>query len=167
MQKFLIVGGNRLKGTIRASGSKNATLPVLAACILNASRNIIHEVPKLKDVLVMKDVLTHLGAGVTCRGSTLIVDSSNIQSVEISEDLMRRMRASKSCSGRHAHRFGRVKISYPGGCQIGSRPMDLHFKGLQSMGTVIKKSTVTYRPGQKLTGADIHLDLLAWGRQKT
>lgn len=61
VQKFLIVGGNRLKGTIRASGSKNATLPVLAACILNASKNIIHEVPKLKDVLVMKDVLTHLG----------------------------------------------------------------------------------------------------------
>ncbi|MDD4334844.1 MAG: UDP-N-acetylglucosamine 1-carboxyvinyltransferase [Desulfotomaculaceae bacterium] len=164
MQKFMIVGGNRLKGTIRASGSKNATLPVLAACILNASKNTIHEVPRLKDVAVMKDVLTYLGARVVCEGSTFIVDSSNIQSVEISEDLMRRMRASNLVLGSMLGRFGRVKISYPGGCQIGSRPMNLHFKGMQAMGAVIKEryGYITAQ-AEKLTGADIHLDLPSVG----
>lgn len=164
MQKFLIVGGNRLKGTIRASGSKNATLPVLAACILNASQSTIHEVPRLKDVTVMKDVLTYLGASVVCRGNTFIVDSSNIQSVEISEDLMRRMRASNLVLGAMLGRFGRVKISYPGGCQIGSRPMNLHFKGLQAMGAVIKERYgYISAQAEKLTGADIHLDLPSVG----
>ncbi|MFX4261419.1 UDP-N-acetylglucosamine 1-carboxyvinyltransferase [Pelotomaculum propionicicum] len=164
MQKFLIVGGNRLKGTIRASGSKNAALPVLAACILNASKNTIHEVPRLKDVAVMKDVLTYLGAKVVCEGSTFIVDSSNIQSVEISEDLMRRMRASNLVLGSMLGRFGRVKISYPGGCQIGSRPMNLHFKGMQAMGAVIKeKYGYISAQAEKLTGADIHLDLPSVG----
>lgn len=164
MQKFLIVGGNRLKGTIRASGSKNATLPVLAACILNSAKNTIHEVPRLKDVAVMKDVLTYLGAKVVCEGSTFIVDSTNIQSVEISEDLMRRMRASNLVLGSMLGRFGRVKISYPGGCQIGSRPMNLHFKGMQAMGAVIKER-YGYISAQadKLTGADIHLDLPSVG----
>lgn len=164
MQKFLIVGGNRLKGTIRASGSKNATLPVLAACILNSASNTIHEVPRLKDVAVMKDVLTYLGAKVVCEGSTFIVDSTNIQSVEISEDLMRRMRASNLVLGSMLGRFGRVKISYPGGCQIGSRPMNLHFKGMQAMGAVIKER-YGYISAQadKLTGADIHLDLPSVG----
>lgn len=164
MQKFLIVGGNRLKGTIRASGSKNATLPVLAACILNASQSTIHDVPRLKDVTVMKDVLTYLGASVVCRGNTFIVDSSNIQSVEISEDLMRRMRASNLVLGAMLGRFGRVKISYPGGCQIGSRPMNLHFKGLQAMGAVIKERYgYISAQAEKLTGADIHLDLPSVG----
>lgn len=164
MQKFLIVGGNRLKGTIRASGSKNATLPVLAACILNSAKNTIHEVPRLKDVAVMKDVLTYLGARVVCEGDTFIVDSTNIQSVEISEDLMRRMRASNLVLGSMLGRFGRVKISYPGGCQIGSRPMNLHFKGMQAMGAVIKER-YGYISAQadKLTGADIHLDLPSVG----
>lgn len=164
MQKFLIVGGNRLKGTIRASGSKNATLPVLAACILNSASNTIHEVPRLKDVAVMKDVLTYLGAKVVCEGSTFIVDSTNIQPVEISEDLMRRMRASNLVLGSMLGRFGRVKISYPGGCQIGSRPMNLHFKGMQAMGAVIKER-YGYISAQadKLTGADIHLDLPSVG----
>lgn len=164
MHKFLIVGGNRLKGTIRASGSKNATLPVLAACILNASKNTIHGLPKLKDVAVMKDVLTYLGAKVACEGSTFVIDSSNIQSVEISEDLMRRMRASNLVLGSMLGRFGRVKISYPGGCQIGSRPMNLHFKGMQAMGAVIReKYGYISAQAEKLNGADIHLDLPSVG----
>ncbi len=164
MQRFMIEGGNRLKGTIRASGSKNATLPVLAACILNASKNTIHGAPGLRDIAVMKDVLTCLGAGVVCRGGTLIVDSSSIQSVEISEELMRRMRASNLVLGAMLGRFGRVKISYPGGCQIGSRPMNLHFKGMQAMGAVIKERYgYIYASAENLTGADIHLDLPSVG----
>ncbi len=164
MQKFLIVGGNRLKGTISASGSKNATLPILAACILNAGKNVIQGAPRLRDVSVMKDVLSYLGARVVCEGSNIIVDSSNIQSVEISEELMRRMRASNLVLGSLLGRFGRVKISYPGGCQIGSRPMNLHFKGLHSMGANIqeKHGYISAR-AERLSGADIHLDLPSVG----
>jgi len=164
VQKFLIVGGNRLKGTISASGSKNATLPILAACILNAGKNVIQGAPRLRDVSVMEDVLSYLGARVVCEGSSIIVDSSNIQSIEISEELMRRMRASNLVLGSLLGRFGRVKISYPGGCQIGSRPMNLHFKGLHSMGaTIQEKHGYISARAEKLSGADIHLDLPSVG----
>ncbi|MDD2444134.1 MAG: UDP-N-acetylglucosamine 1-carboxyvinyltransferase [Desulfotomaculaceae bacterium] len=164
MQKLLIVGGNRLEGTVRASGSKNATLPVLAACILNAGVSTIHEAPRLRDISVMKFLLHYLGAKVTNEGSTIIVDSSNIEPLEISDGIMRRMRASNLVLGAMLGRFGRVKISYPGGCQIGSRPMDLHLKGLQAMGAVIReKFGYIMAEAKKLTGADIHLDLPSVG----
>lgn len=164
MQKFVIVGGNRLKGTIRASGSKNATLPILAACILNAGKSLIHEVPNLRDVSVMKDVLTYLGAKLICDRNTIEVNSSNIQPVEISEELMRRMRASNLVLGSLLGRFGIVKISYPGGCQIGSRPMNLHLKGLQALGaTIHEKFGYITAEAEKLVGADIHLDLPSVG----
>lgn len=164
MEKFVIVGGNRLKGTIRTSGSKNATLPILAACIINGGKSIIHEAPRLRDVTVMKDVLTYLGAKVTCERNTIEVDSSNIQPVEISEELMRRMRASNLVLGPLLGRFGLVKISYPGGCQIGSRPMNLHLKGLQALGAHIQeKFGYIIAEAANLTGTDIHLDLPSVG----
>lgn len=164
MQKFVIVGGNRLKGTIRASGSKNATLPILAACILNAGKSLIYEVPNLRDVSVMKDVLTYLGAKLICDRNTIEVDSSNVQPVEISEELMRRMRASNLVLGSLLGRFGIVKISYPGGCQIGSRPMNLHLKGLQALGaTIQERFGYITAEAEKLVGADIHLDLPSVG----
>ncbi|MCL6635694.1 MAG: UDP-N-acetylglucosamine 1-carboxyvinyltransferase [Peptococcaceae bacterium] len=164
MQRFMIVGGTLLKGPIRASGSKNATLPVLAATILNASKSVIHEVPRLRDVSVMKDVLTYLGARITCQGNTIEADTSYVRPLEISEELMRRMRASNLVLGAMLGRFGKVKISYPGGCQIGSRPMNLHLKGLQALGAVIQEKFgyITAEAG-KLTGADIHLDLPSVG----
>jgi len=164
LEKFMILGGSRLKGTIRASGSKNATLPILAACILNARKSVIHEVPRLVDVSVMKDVLTHLGVKVNWDRNTIEVDSSNAQPLEISEDLMRRMRASNLVLGALLGRFGRVKISYPGGCQIGSRPMNLHLKGLQLLGAKIQeKFGYITAEAEKLVGADIHLDLPSVG----
>jgi len=164
VQKFVIVGGNRLKGTIRTSGSKNATLPILAASILNAGKSTIYEVPQLRDVSVMKDVLTYLGAKIVSDRNTIEIDTSNIQSVEISEELMRRMRASNLVLGSLLGRFGRVKISYPGGCQIGSRPMNLHLKGLQALGaTIQEKFGYITAEAKKLRGTDIHLDLPSVG----
>ncbi len=164
MQKFVIVGGNRLKGTIRASGSKNATLPILAASILNAGKSTICEAPQLRDVSVMKDVLSYLGAKIVSDRSTIEVDSSTIQSVEITEELMRRMRASNLVLGSLLGRFGRVRISYPGGCQIGSRPMNLHLKGLQALGaTIQEKFGYITAEAARLRGADIHLDLPSVG----
>lgn len=164
VEKFMIFGGTRLQGTVRTSGSKNAALPILAACILNAGKSVIREVPRLVDVLVMRDVLTHLGAEVHWDKNTIEVDSSSVHPVEISEDLMRRMRASNLVLGALLGRFGRVKISYPGGCQIGSRPMDLHLKGLQLLGAKIQeKFGYITAEAEQLVGADIHLDLPSVG----
>ena len=164
MQKFMINGGNRLKGTIRTSGSKNATLPLLAACILCSGKSVIHEAPKLKDVEVMQDLLIYLGAEVARHRNSIEVDTSALQSIEISEELMRRMRASNLVLGALLGRFGRVRISYPGGCQIGSRPMNLHLKGLRELGANIEeKFGYITAEAQQLHGADIHLDLPSVG----
>lgn len=123
MDKFMIVGGNPLQGTIRASGSKNATLPILTASLLNGTRTVIRDVPALQDVSTMCDVLQYLGASVTLERGTITVDTSDIYCMEVSEDLMRRMRASNLVLGPLLGRFRRARISYPGGCNIGSRPM--------------------------------------------
>lgn len=116
MEKFIVIGGKRLKGSVRVSGAKNAILPILAASLLSEGVSIIHEVPKLLDVQVMEEVLTHLGAKIEIDGSTLSVDGSRVQSLEIAEDLMRRMRASNLVMGALLGRFGKVKVAYPGGC---------------------------------------------------
>jgi len=158
-EKLMIVGGHSLRGTIQVGGSKNATLPILAASILNGSKNTIHGVPRLLDVVVMQDVLSYLGAKVNRSGSTVEVDTESIHSVEVSEELMRRMRASNLVLGSLLSRFGRVKISYPGGCQIGSRPMNLHLKGLQSLGaTVQEKFGFITVEAKGLAGGVVHLD---------
>lgn len=164
MERFMIVGGNRLMGTVRASGSKNATLPIMAATILNANKSVIFNVPCLKDILVMKDVLVYLGARVICDNNVMRVDTSQVKSSDISESLMRRMRASNLVLGALLARFGRAKISYPGGCQIGSRPMNLHLKGLRALGADIhEKFGYITAEAKKLVGADIHLDLPSVG----
>ncbi len=164
MQRFMICGGNRLKGIIRVSGSKNSTLPILAATILNAGKNIIHGTPGLRDVSVMKDVLISLGARIIWGNQIIEVDTSQVYSSEISEYLTRRMRASNLVLGALLGRFGRVKISYPGGCQIGSRPMNLHLKGLRAMGAdIYEKFGYITAEAKKLVGADIHLDLPSVG----
>ncbi|MCL5289583.1 MAG: hypothetical protein M1489_00870 [Firmicutes bacterium] len=137
MEKFVIVGGNRLKGSIKANGSKNASLPILASTLLSGGVCTVHQVPRLRDVFVMQELLTYLGAKVTFDGNTMRVDSTHVQSQEISEDLMRKMRASNLVLGPLLGRFGSVRISHPGGCNIGSRPMNLHFKGLSALGAKI------------------------------
>lgn len=164
MHRYMIMGGNSLKGTVRVSGSKNATLPILAASLLVKGECIIKEVPALRDVEVMKEVLTHLGAKIRCEKNVIVIDSSEINNLEISEELMRKMRASNLVLGPLIGRFNRSKISYPGGCNIGSRPMNLHLKGLEVMGV---KSNEKYgfisAEVEKLTGADIHLDFPSVG----
>ncbi|WP_031513427.1 UDP-N-acetylglucosamine 1-carboxyvinyltransferase [Desulfofalx alkaliphila] len=164
-QKFLIVGKSRLKGTVKINGSKNATLPILAATLLCSETATVKDLPNLHDVNTMKDVLTYLGARVNREGRKMIVDSSEVQSLEISEDLMRRMRASNLVLGPLLARFGYVKISYPGGCNIGSRPMNLHLKGLQAMGAVIteKFGYITAETPFGLQGTEIHLDMPSVG----
>ncbi|WP_066635124.1 UDP-N-acetylglucosamine 1-carboxyvinyltransferase [Desulfolucanica intricata] len=164
MEKYVVFGGNRLEGTIRVSGSKNASLPILAACLLNGQTNIIHGIPKLRDIMVMQEVLGYLGARVDWDGDAMLIDTERVEPFEISEELMRRMRASNLVLGPLLSRFGKVKVSYPGGCQIGSRPMDLHIKGLQALGAKItEKYGYITAEARELIGTEIHLDMPSVG----
>ena len=164
MAKFIVTGGNRLKGTITVNGSKNATLPILAASILAAGECIIHEVPQLQDIFTMSRVLETLGAKVKREGTTLIINTLDVYSWEVGENLMRQMRASNLVLGPLLGRFKQVKISYPGGCNIGSRPMDLHLKGLKALGADINEryGYINVKAGN-LKGTEIHLDVPSVG----
>lgn len=115
MERLIVIGGKRLKGTIRVSGGKNAILPILAASLLSEGTCLINEVPKLLDVSVMKEVLSHLNAKIQSEGNSLTIDGSEVKSLEIAEDLMRRMRASNLVMGPLLGRFGKVRVAHPGG----------------------------------------------------
>lgn len=162
--RFIIKGPNRLQGSVEVSGAKNAVLPILAGSLLCDGVCVIEGAPKLKDVEVMCEVLAHLGAKAVQNGDTLSVDTSNLKLADISEELMRRMRASALVLGPLLARFGRARISQPGGCNIGSRPIDLHVKGLRALGAVIKeRAGYITAEAKKLKGADIHLDIPSVG----
>lgn len=164
MDKYVIMGGNPLTGSVKINGAKNAVLPILAACLLSQGVCTINNVPRLKDVFVMKEVLELLGAKTEIFGNTMKIDSSKVNSVEISESLMRKMRASNLVMGPLLSRFGYVKLSYPGGCSIGSRPMDFHLKGLKLMGAIInEKFGFVEASSNSLQGCDICLDFPSVG----
>ncbi|TLM99196.1 UDP-N-acetylglucosamine 1-carboxyvinyltransferase, partial [bacterium] len=164
MEKFIVIGGKQLHGKIRVSGAKNATLPILAASLLAGGSSTILETPRLRDVAVMKELLTYLGVKIDCQGPVVRLDGSNVRPMEISEELMRRMRASNLVMGALLGRFGYVRASYPGGCAIGSRPMDLHLKGFIALGAKIteKHGYIVAEAGE-LKGSEIHLDFPSVG----
>ena len=139
MDKIVIEGGRRLEGTVKISGAKNAVLPVLAATLLTRGRNIIEGVPKVRDVATMVRLLEGLGAEVeSYRNEKIILDTSKADNPEAPYDLVSTMRASCLVLGPLLSRLGKAKVSLPGGCAIGARPIDLHIKGLQKMGAEIK-----------------------------
>jgi len=164
LQRFMITGGYSLSGTVRVSGSKNATLPIMAAGLLLDGECVIRGVPRLRDVAVMRDVLVYLGASVVWEKDVMRIDTRGGNCQEVSEELMRRMRASNLVLGPLVGRFRCARISYPGGCNIGSRPMNLHLKGLQSMvvGITEKFGYISAR-AEKLQGSEIYLDLPSVG----
>ncbi|WP_366924822.1 UDP-N-acetylglucosamine 1-carboxyvinyltransferase [Metallumcola ferriviriculae] len=164
MEKLIIMGGTKLKGTVKVSGSKNAVLPIMAASLLCDGQTVIHNVPRLRDVLVMEQVLQFLGAKTSKEGSALTIDTRGVNPQRITEVLMRKLRASNLVMGPLIARYGEVQAAYPGGCAIGSRPMDLHTKGFQNLGVqVSEKFGYIYAKGNKLAGADIHLDVPSVG----
>ncbi len=164
MERFIVIGGKQLKGKIRVSGAKNATLPILAASLLTEGCSTIQEAPRLRDIAVMKELLAYLGVRIDCTRSEIILDSSNVRPLEISEELMRRMRASNLVMGALLGRFGYVRASYPGGCAIGSRPMDLHLKGFIALGAEItEKHGYIVAEAKELKGSEIHLDFPSVG----
>jgi len=138
MDKIVIEGGKRLEGTVKISGAKNAVLPVLAATLLTKGRNIIKGVPKVRDVATMIRLLEGLGAEVeSYRNEKIILDTSKADNPEAPYDLVSTMRASCLVLGPLLSRLGEARVSLPGGCAIGARPIDLHIKGLQEMGAKI------------------------------
>jgi len=139
MDKLRITGGRRLKGRVPVAGAKNAALPALAATLLTEDRVELTNLPRVRDVRTMLRVLEHLGAEVTDRGDgTASVHVARLQSFEAPYDLVRTMRASVLVLGPLLARYGRARVSLPGGCAIGERPINLHIEGLQKLGAEIK-----------------------------
>lgn len=164
MEKFLITGGRRLEGNVRISGAKNAILPILAATLLAPGKHVIHDVPHLRDINIMRSILHLLGAITELDGMTMTVDCDNIQSTDVSEALMREMRATVFLMGPLLGRLGKAKLSYPGGCAIGSRPINWHLKGLEHLGVrICEKHGYIEADAKELRGAEIHLDFPSVG----
>ncbi|HEX3697107.1 MAG TPA: UDP-N-acetylglucosamine 1-carboxyvinyltransferase [Polyangia bacterium] len=165
MQKIVIRGGARLSGEVRVSGAKNAALPILASALLAQGRSIYRNVPALGDVRTMGRLLGNLGAEVTNKPNGLTwVDTTRVGSagdLEAPYELVKTMRASVVVLGPLVARYGRARVSLPGGCAIGARPIDQHLKGLAAMGAKIELSHgyVTAR-ARRLRGATIVFDLV-------
>jgi UDP-N-acetylglucosamine 1-carboxyvinyltransferase len=166
MDKLLIRGGRALHGTVRISGAKNAALPELCAALLTAEPVLLTNVPGLQDVATMQKLLRNMGVAVTQPDpSTIRIDASTLTSPEAPYELVKTMRASVLALGPLVARFGEATVSLPGGCGIGSRPVDQHIKGLQAMGadiTVEHGYMIARLPaGQtRLKGARITTDMV-------
>ncbi len=158
MSIYRVVGGNKLEGELKVEGSKNAVLPILAATVLNEGISIIENVPALKDVATMLQILKELGCSVEYRDNTVQVDATCISSSEIPETLVRQMRSSIVLLGSLLGRTGKVISTYPGGCAIGVRPIDLHLKGLKMLGANIELMGHIVCESSELKGAEIQLD---------
>jgi UDP-N-acetylglucosamine 1-carboxyvinyltransferase len=134
MDRLIVRGGARLSGTVRVSGAKNSALKLMAASLLAEGRSVISNVPKIQDCRTMTEVLDHLGARTEWVDGAVSVDTSQVRSSETPYELVSRMRASILVLGPLLARFGRARVAMPGGCNIGSRKIDLHVRGLERMG---------------------------------
>ena len=160
MEKIVVEGGYRLKGSIRISGAKNSALPLMAAALLTRGRSKLNNVPRLKDVETMKEIMKEMGIKFYRKGDTLIIDSNELHFVEASYELVRKMRASILLLGPLLASQGRARISLPGGCAIGARPVNLHLSALSSMGAEISldKGYIDAK-ADRLKGAEIFFDI--------
>ena len=166
MEKLIVKGGNRLVGRVKTSGAKNAVLPIIAASILGETPSRLEEIPQLEDVRTICGVLEHLGVKIDAtRDHGLDIDSSVITGSEAPYELVRSMRASFVVMGPLLARVGHARISQPGGCAIGSRPIDLHLKGFEALGAKITQDHgfIEASAPNGLTGADIYLDFPSVG----
>jgi len=162
MDKFLIKGGNPLKGKIEISGAKNSALPCLAATLLSAETVILHNVPYVKDLITQRRLLEDLGAtALTPELRTHKIRAKNIETFEAPYELVKTMRASVLALGPLLARFGQAKVSLPGGCAIGTRPIDLHLKAFEQLGATVSLEAgdvVARAPKGRLVGADVHFE---------
>ena len=166
-KEILIINSNGpLKGEVNISGAKNSALPILAACVLGTEEIILDGVPELKDVEIMVEVLKHLGSEVKYLDkNTLSINSSSINTCETPYELMDKMRASFVVMGPLLSRFHAAYTKAPGGCNIGSRPIDLHLKGFEALGAVnrVNNDEIAIEAKKGLTGTEIYLDFPSVG----
>ena len=165
MEKFVIRGQNRLSGTVRISGAKNAAVAILPAVILSDGICRIENVPDISDVAITLKILYELGAGVRMiNRSTFEIDPTHVNSYILSKEMSRRMRASSYFIGAMLGRMKRARVAPPGGCDFGVRPIDQHIKGFQALGAkvIIDNGMVDARAA-KLTGCPIYLDVVSVG----
>ena len=160
MDKIVIHGGNRLKGDVQVSGAKNAALPILFATLLAPGKHRLENVPALRDIETTAKLLSIVGAKVTRDGDVFEVDATDIRSDEAPYDLVRTMRASVLVLGPLVARIGHARVSLPGGCAIGARPINLHLKGLEALGARIDLDHgYVEAHADRLQGAHISLDM--------
>ncbi|MGL5753313.1 MAG: UDP-N-acetylglucosamine 1-carboxyvinyltransferase [Paraclostridium sp.] len=164
MPKIVVKKSNPLIGSVKIDGAKNAVLPIIAATLLADGKSVLKGVPNLKDVHVISDLLRHLGAEVEYKDGNLTVDASNITTCEAPYELVRKMRASFLVMGPLLARFNKTKISMPGGCAIGTRPIDLHLKGFKALGgNVIIDHGFVEANTEELVGCKLYLDFPSVG----
>lgn len=163
-KKYIIEGGKKLEGTTYVSGSKNASLPIIAATILNGGINKLYNVPNIHDTQMMLKILETLGCKIKKNNGKIIIDSRNVKKYEIPENLMSQMRSSVIIAGALLARKKKVIFTYPGGCDIGSRPIDLHIKSFEKLGAKVKEEFgyITCEANE-IIGNDIHLDFPSVG----
>src|SRR5947199_10856064 len=160
MDKFVIKGGAALAGRVATSGAKNSALPALAACLLTSEPVKLLHIPRVRDIRTMEKLLNHTGAKVDVQGGQVVVCAGEIARPEAPYDLVKTMRASSLVLGPLVARTGRARVSMPGGCAIGSRPIHLHVNALEQLGATIEQShgyvEAVARDG--LRGGNIHFD---------
>jgi len=160
MDKLVISGGKRLKGEVTISGAKNAALPIMVSSILAPGESTIHRVPELMDVMTMGKLLSNLGAGFHYEPGTAVINTEHINNYVAPYDLVKTMRASVLVLGPLLARTGKARVSLPGGCAIGARPINLHLMGLEKMGATIELDRGYVNASAKgLRGSRIYLDM--------
>lgn len=162
MQKLAIVGGTPLHGEVSISGAKNAALPILCASLLTGETLCLRNLPDLHDVVTMRRLLEQMGMATSVGGSQIELNGGAIHKLEAPYDMVKTMRAAILVLGPLVARYGEAKVSLPGGCAIGSRPVDLHIKGLQAMGAEIAiEHGYIHAKAQRLKGARIFFDIVS------
>ena len=164
MSEYIIKGGRKISGEVTISGSKNAALPIIAASILNKGKTTLYNVPNIHDTQMMFEILNKIGGKVTKKNNKVIIETSKINKYEIPEDLIRQMRSSVIFAGSLVGRYKKATFSYPGGCDIGTRPIDLHLKAFEKLGINIQKNYGNISCiCDKITGEKIDLDFPSVG----
>lgn len=166
LEKIIVRGGSRLNGTVKVEGAKNAVLPVIAASIIaSEGKSILKDVPALADVTTISEVLKYMNADVAVEGNTVNIDASRELTTEAPFEYVRKMRASVLVLGPMLARYGHAKVALPGGCAIGSRPIDQHLKGFEAMGAKVNVGNgfIEAYTEDRLRGARIYLDVPSVG----
>lgn len=158
MQRFRIIGGNPVRGKLRVQGAKNASLPIIAASLLIKEEVVLHDVPRLRDVSTLLEILTFMGVEHQFEGNTLIINAKTIQQPTAPYELVKQMRASILVMGPLISRLGEVEVARPGGCAIGHRPIDVHINGFKRMGVDIQEFAGTIKAKGWPKGGTIYLE---------